>query len=163
MKKGILLVLVLGLMAFCATKDSFAQGGPPVLEKVWVSPETAYGKLLKIYIKASDPDGDIKWLMISAGRGKTISGAVPIRIKKESGKSVNGYVYWDTKKSQMKDVTGTVEVLVEDMKGNESQTISLPVIIKAKGAKVEKAPADFEEKEISPVMLENLQTPIGGH
>ena len=48
MKKGILLVLVLGLMVFCTTKDSIAQGGPPVIEKVWASPVTPIGGLVKI-------------------------------------------------------------------------------------------------------------------
>jgi hypothetical protein len=158
MRKGILLVLVLGLMVFCATKDSSAQGGPPVLEKIWASPETAHGKLLKIYIKASDPDGDMKYLIVSAGRGKQTTASIPIRLKKEMGKSLNGYVYWDTSRAK-KNTSGTVEIMIEDSKGNESEAKSLSVSIKAKDAKVEKAPADFQEFDIAPVILESIQIP----
>jgi hypothetical protein len=156
MRKGILLVLVLGLMVFCATKDSSAQGGPPVLEKIWLSPEVAYGSMLKIYIKSSDPDGEMRWLYVAVGRGKQTVAGVPIRLAKGT-KSVNGYVYWDTKRASLRDAIGTVEVSVEDWKGNESETMSAAVKIVGKGAKVEKMPAEFQEVAIGPVMLDNIQ------
>ena len=158
MRKGILLVLVLGLMVFCATKDSSAQGGPPVIEKVWASPEVPSGKLLKIYIKASDPDGDMKWLFISAGRGKqATTAAIPIRIKKESAKSLNGYLYWDTSRAE-KNISGTVEIVIEDSKGMESEAKSVSVEIKGgKDVKAQKASSDFQETAIAPVMMDNVR------
>ena len=157
MRKGILLVLVLGLMVFCATKDSIAQaqGAKPVIEKVWVSPVTPTGTLLKIYIKASDPDGDMKWLYISAGVGKqSVLGAVPIRLKGESAKSLNGYVYWDSSRVTAGKVSATAEFSVEDTKGLESEAKSVTLELKkGKDVKAEKAPSDFQEKEIGPIMM----------
>ena len=160
MKKGILLVLVLGLMVFCATKDSNAQGGPPVLEKIWVSPEMNLGGMLKVYIKASDPDGDMRWLIVGAGRGKQVVAAVPIRLGKDMRKSINGYVYFDTKRAQRGGVaTGTIEVQIEDWKGNESEAMSATIKIMPKDAKAQKPPADFQEVAIGPIMLDNVQMP----
>jgi hypothetical protein len=155
MRKGILLVLVLGLMVFCATKDSSAQGSKPVIEKVWASPVTPTGTLLKVYIKASDPDGDMKWLYISAGVGKQSTvGAVPIRLKGEAAKSLNGYVYWDSSRMTANSVEATAEFTVEDAKGLESEAKSITLQLKkGKDVKAEKAPSDFEEKEIGPIML----------
>ena len=157
MRKGILLVLVLGLMVFCATKDSVAQaqGAKPVIEKVWASPVTPIGTVLKIYIKASDPDGDMKWLYISAGVGKqSVLGAIPVRLKGESTKSVNGYVYFDTSRMTANNVEATAEFTVEDTKGLESEAKSVTLQLKkGKDVKAEKAPSDFQEKEIGPIML----------
>ena len=158
MRKGILWVLVLGLMVICATKDGIAQGGPPVLEKVWASPVTPSGKLLKIYIKASDPDGDMTWLCVAAGRGKQVTtGAFSIRISREAGKSLNGYIYWDTSRAE-ENIAGTAEITIEDSKGQQSERKSVFVEIKAgKDVTAEKAPAEFQDVPIAPVMLDNVR------
>jgi hypothetical protein len=76
------------------------------------------------------------------------------------GKELNGYVYWDTRGAANQNASGTVWVLIEDRKGNESQTLSFPVKIVAKGAKAEKPPADFKESAIGPVMID-LRAPMG--
>ena len=153
MRRSILLGLVLGLMVLGAAMESSAQGGP-VLEKAWVPAEVNYKGLLKIYIKASDPEGDMRWVVVTGGRGTNPMASVPIRLSKEMGKELNGYVYWDTRGTANQNASGTVWVLIEDRKGNESQTLSFPVKIVAKGAKAEKPPADFKETAIGPVMID---------
>jgi hypothetical protein len=159
MKRGIWLGLVLGLMVLGAASVCSAQGGP-VLEKIWVPAEVNHGQLLKIYIKASDPENDIRWVYITAGRGKQTYLGAPTRIKKEFAKDLNGYVWWDTKQAAMKDVTGTVEVMVEDRKGNESEAKSATVKIVAKGAKAETAPGDFKDVNLGPVMVQGLSSTL---
>lgn len=153
MRKAVLLGLVLGLAVLGTALESRAQTAP-VLEKVWVSPQVNHGDLLKIYIKASDREGDMRWIMVSAGRGKgAIYGSV-IRLRKENRKELNGYVFWDTGKAVQKSVSGTVEITIEDWKGNESETLSLPVNIVSIGAKSQPAPGEFKEKAIGPVMID---------
>jgi hypothetical protein len=153
MKKVILLGLALGLTVLGTAMESRAQSAP-VLEKVWVSPEVNHGDLLKIYIKASDREGDMRWIMVSAGRGKgAIYGSV-IRLRKENRKELNGYVFWDTGQAVQRSVSGTVEITIEDWKGNESETLSLPVKIVSIGAKSQPAPGEFKEKAIGPVMID---------
>jgi hypothetical protein len=152
MRKAIFWGLALVLMVLGTAMDSHAQA--PMLEKVWVSPEVNHGDLLKIYIKASDKEGDMRWIMVSAGRGKgAIYGSV-IRLKKEDRKDLNGYVFWDTGKAANRTASGTVEITIEDWKGNESETLSLPVKIVSTGAKSQSAPGEFKDKAIGPIMVE---------
>ena len=158
MKKGILLGLALGLMILGSAMESSAQGGP-VLEKIWAPAEVNSGSILKVYIKGSDPEGDLKFVVVTAGKGTQPTGSTPIRISKDARKDLNGYVYWDTRKAATQSTSGTVWVLLEDQKGNESETKSVAVKIVPKGAKAEKPPADFQEKEIGPVMMDTIQRP----
>jgi len=154
MKKGILLGLVLGLMVLGTAVESVAQHRP-VLEKIWIIPEVNYGSLLKLYIKASDSEGDMKWVVVTAGRGAQPVASVPVRLGKQMRKDLNGYVYWDTRKALLTEETSaTIEVLIEDRHGNESETKSVTVKLVPRGAKEEKPPADFKEIAIGPVMLE---------
>ena len=159
MRKGILLGLALVLMVWGTATESNAQGGP-VLEKIWCSPEVTSGSLVKIYVKATDPEGDMRWVVVTAGRGTQPVGSVPVRLSKEMRKELNGYLYWDSRGAAMKETSGTVQILIEDWKGNESETKSLTVKLVPKGAKVEKPPADFKEVAIGPIMLNaDLQRP----
>jgi hypothetical protein len=156
MRKGILLGLALVLMVLGTAMDGRAQSNP-VLEKVWVSPEVNHGDMLKVYIKAKDADADLRWIMVSGGRGKgAIYGSV-IRLRKEDRKDLNGYVFWDTGQAAMRSVSGTVEITIEDWKGNESETMSLPVKIVASGAKSQSAPAEFKDKALGPIMIDAAQ------
>jgi hypothetical protein len=126
------------------------------LEKVWVSPEVNRGDLLKVYIKASDPEGDMKWIMVGAGRGKG-QGALSsssTRLRIEDQKDLNGYVFWDTGQAPSTGASGRLEITIVDRKGNESETLSLPVKIVAMGAKSQSAPEEFKEKEIGPIMID---------
>ncbi len=161
MRRSILLGLVSGLMVLGSAMVSSAQEAP-VLEKVWAPAEINYGGLAKIYIKASDPQGDMRWLVVTAaGEHGGPSGSVPIRLKKGLGKDLNGYVYWNTKQANRQEGSAKVEILVEDWKGNESETKSVTIKMVRKGAKAQKPPADFQEKEIGPIMLNpfHIDTP----
>jgi hypothetical protein len=155
MRKAILFGLVLGVMVLGTAMESRAQNAP-VLEKVWVSPEVNRGDLLKVYIKASDPDGDMKWIIVTAGARKgagAISSSV-IRLWIEDQKDLNGYVFWDTGQAPSTGASGTLEITIEDWKRNESKTLSLPVKIVPMGAKSQSAPEEFKEKEIGPIMMD---------
>ncbi len=161
MKKGIMLVLALGLMVFCIAKDTCAQNAP-MIEKIWASPETAYGDTLRVYIMASDSDGDMKWVFVTAKWGKetvtlesenSVTGA-PIRLGKGWQKNLNGYLGFDTKRSFYKDGAAKVEVVIEDSKGRESMPMSVSMKIVEKGAKAEKPPAEFKQISIGQIMAE---------
>jgi len=153
MKKGILLGLALVLMVLGTAMESRAQGSAPVLEKVWVSPQVNHGDLLKIYIKGSDPDGDIRFIQVAAGRKGGHLGAM-IRLKKEDRKDLNGYLFWDTGQAAYRNASGSVEVTLQDWKGNESETITVPVRILSRDAKVQSAPGEFKDKSIGPIMID---------
>ena len=156
MRKGILLGLALVLMVWGTATESNAQGGP-VLEKIWCSPEVTSGSLVKIYVKATDPEGDMRWVVVSAGKGDKPTGSVPIRLGKDMKKDLNGFVYYDTLRAPQKNVSGTAYIMIEDQKGNESEVMKVAVKVVAQGAKAEKPPADFQEVAIGPVLIDAIQ------
>jgi len=129
----------------------------PVLEKVWASPEANYGDIVKIYIKATDKQGDMRFVLVSAGQKKNTIGATMIRIKKPARKDLNGYIWWDSSKAVSKDVSGVAEISIEDWKGNESKTVVVPLKLMSQGAKVEPKPAEFQENESGPIMIETTR------
>ncbi len=158
MRRIIVAGLVVGLMVLGSAMVSIAQEGPK-LEKIWAPAEINSGDLLKIYLKASDPTGDMKFLLVTAG-GAGITkpvGFVMIRLKKGIGKDLNGYVYWDSSRSTVKEGSTTVEIIVEDRKGNESEAKSVNIKMVTRGAKEEKPPADFQEVEIGPIDIYNIR------
>jgi hypothetical protein len=160
MRKGMLLGLVLGLMILGTASVSSAQGGP-VLEGVWAPAEVNFGAVLKVYVKASDPEGDMRWILVSIGKSGQAepAGSTMIRLKKEVRKSVNGFVFFDTSKAANKQTEGKITIQVEDFKGQESEAKTVTVKLVPKGAKAEKAPADFQEIPIGPVMMQNVERP----
>ncbi len=160
MRKGIMMVLVLGLMVFGFAAVSGAQAGP-VLDKIWAPAEVNVGSVLKIYFKASDPEGDMRWVTVSAMKtGQTEpAGSVMIRLKKDFRKEVNGFLYWDTTKAATTNTEGTVILQVEDFKGQESAPMSVKIKLVPKGAKAEKAPAEFKDVPIGPIMMGAIERP----
>ncbi len=162
MKKGMVLGLAMTLMILGAAAVSSAQSGP-VLEKIWAPAELNAGSILRIYIKASDPDGNLRWVIVSGARGgqkAEPTGAVPIRVTKEFRKDMNGYVYWDTKQASVTNTEGKIWIQLEDWKGNESDTKFVVIRLVPTGAKEERPPAEFKNVEIGPIMVHTLQ-PIG--
>ena len=159
MRRGFSIGLLLGLMVLGSAMMSFAQEGP-VLEKVWAPAEVNYGSLVKIYIKAHDPNGDMRWIVVSASKPEQMqpTGATPIRLKKGVGTDLNGYLYWDTRQARAKsNVEAKIFFMIEDWKGNESETQSVVVKLVAKGAKAAQKPSEFLETEIGPIMLPGTQ------
>jgi hypothetical protein len=51
----------------------------------------------------------------------------------------------------------TVEIIVEDRKGNESEAKSVDIKMVPQGAKAEEHPADFQEVEIAPIEIYNIR------
>jgi hypothetical protein len=156
MRRVMVLGLVLGVMVLGSAMVSIAQEAPK-LEKVWAPAEYNFGSIVKIYVKASDPQGDMKWLVVTAG-GAGITkpvGSAPVRLSKGL-KDLNGYVYWDSSRAAQKSGTVTAEILIEDAKGNESEAKSVTIKMVAKGAKAEKTPAEFQEVEIGPIMIKAI-------
>ncbi len=163
MKKLVLLGMAVALMVFGITMQAGAQGAPK-LEKIWAPAEVDFGKDLMVYVKASDPEGNMRWVVVSMGRGTGApQGSAPIWLHKQSRSEVNGYVYWNTGIAASQTVSGMVYIQIVDWKGNESETMALPVKIVPRGAKSEKPPAEFKQVEIGPIMVGSMKQDMGGH
>lgn len=158
-------VLMLG-MAGCATMEGGVQkglGSPPVLESVFLSSEVNWGDTMKLYFRASDPDGDMKFVLTDAGVKADQMGR-PIypganRLRGEQQKSVSGYLGWDSHRAVAVEkgatVSGTIAIWVEDAAWNSSEKKFLPVKIMPNEAKVQKPPAgQFPEILIGSIVVD---------
>jgi hypothetical protein len=164
LKKNFWMLFILLGMAGCTSMGGGVQkgaGSPPVLENVFLSPEVNFKDMIKLYFRASDPDGDMEWVLTSIGEKIDVKGR-PIypgatRLRGESQKSVSGYLYWDSSRAvaarEGATVNGTIAIWVEDAAGNSSEKKFLSVTILQEGAKVQSPPeGEFAEKKIGEIL-----------
>jgi hypothetical protein len=138
-------------------------GSAPVLEDAFLSPEVNWGDTMKLYFRASDPDGDMKWAFADVGRkvddmGRAISPGAN-RLRGENQKSVSGCLVWDSGRAvavpERGEISGVIAVWVEDAAGNSSAKKYLPVTIMMSGANVQKPPAGaFSEQVVGNIIID---------
>jgi hypothetical protein len=170
MKMKRLGLLALGLMMFppaCATITHPGKGGsPPVIGKIYASKNLRPGDTLKIYIQASDPDGDMQKVIVTLGRG---DGPGPdfyisfTRLKKEDRKAISGYLYWYSGENANSLAHGRMTLQIQDMAGNLSNPIILPISFRWRARQESPPPGEFEEKEIGPIMIDIRPPGDGGN
>lgn len=139
-------------------KEKIYGKNSPVIEKSFASSQLRPGALWKIYIRASDPDGDME--TIETVVEQTGMGTYPasfIRIKSENGKELSGYVYLNMSGPSGYDFLYnqelTVSVQIKDKAGHTSSPVSFKVLLLA--GKVPKTPPEgvFKEAELGPIMV----------
>lgn len=156
-------ILVLGVLGCSHTggmeeKEKTYGKSPPVIEKSFASNQLAPGDLWKIYIRASDPDGDMEGIVSVVEQ--TGMGSYPAsfaKIKGENGKDLSGYIYLSTNSSYGYDFLNnqelTVSVQIKDKAGHTSQPVSFKALLL--GGQIPKAPPEgvFGEVELGPIMV----------
>ena len=95
-------VVALALFTGCSACESLEERelkygkAPPVIEQSFASKAMGKGDTWRIYLKASDPDGDMKTIVAYFEKGG-IPGAASIShtsIKEDDRQEINGYLYW---------------------------------------------------------------------
>jgi hypothetical protein len=146
-------------------KEKIYGVNPPVIEKSFASNQLSPGDPWKIYIRATDPDGDMESIVSAVEQ--TGAGAYPIsftKIKAENGKELSGYIYLTTsvpmRHTFLYNQELTVTVQIKDKAGHLSRPVSFKVVLLAR--QVPKAPPEgvFKEVELGPIMV-TLRPPSG--
>jgi hypothetical protein len=161
---GVFVIMILGISG-CAhmgesleEKEKVYGPNPPAIGKSFASDQLRPGDLWKIYIQASDPDGDMESIVSVVEQ--TGTGAYPpsfTRIKAENGKEASGYIYLITNGPSGFDFLYnqqlTVSIHIRDKAGHTSQPVSFKVLLLA--GKVQKTPpaGGFQEKELGPILV----------
>ena len=154
-------VLALFLLAGCAACESLEQKeekygkAPPVIEQSFAPKAMEKGDTWKIYLKASDPDGDMKTIL-AYFEGGAIVGTTAVsstQIKEKDRREMSGYLYWYP--GLALDVFQEVVMIiqVQDMAGHFSNPVSLPLRIQPSGSQELPPEGAFQEKELGPVMI----------
>jgi len=162
-KLALIGMILVGIVA-CAhmggieEKEKIYGKNPPVIGQSFASNQLRPGDQWKIYILASDPDGDMETMIAVVDQPGM--GSYPVshtKIKEENGKELSGYFYLNTSGPFGHDFLHNQELVVtiqiKDKAGHTSQPVSLSVLLV--GGQSPKSPSAgvFNEKDLGPIMV----------
>jgi hypothetical protein len=157
---GMILVGIVGCahMGGLEEKEKIYGKNPPAIEKSFASNQLEPGDQWKIYVLASDPDGDMETIIAVVDQSGI--GPYPVsitKIKGENGKELSGYVYLNTTGPSGHDFLHnqelTVSIQIRDKAGHASQPVTHSALLL--GGHTQKSPpvGVFKEKELGPIMV----------
>ena len=135
----------------------------PVILQSFASKELRPGDVWKVYLKASDPEGEMKYIFATVSQpGANTYPLSIIRIKGENQKELSGYIYLNTApaaQANFFNLTLTLSVSIKGT-GGFSQPAVFPLSFEARPTP--EAPPDgvFKEQKLGPISV-SLQTVSG--
>jgi hypothetical protein len=162
---GAVLLLIMGF-AFTApleAKEEKYGKSIPVIAQSFASPTVRAGGTWKVYLKASDPDGDMKNLYATVFQYGTGSYSISItRIKEGGGKNLSGYFYLNTGNDySMNFVNLIITLNIQDKAGHFSAPAVIHLVFNPRSALQTPPEGVFQEKDLGPIMV-TLQSPGDG-
>ena len=154
-----------GAMFEPRTAQPAAEGEkPPAILQSFASKELRAGDVWKVYLKASDPEGKMKYIFATIFQPGVGTYPVSItRIKGGNQKELSGYIYLNTAPAlptEFFNLTLTLAVNIQGKGGVFSQPVFFPVSFSPQPS--QEAPPDgaFREQNLGSIMI-NLKT-VGG-
>ncbi len=153
-KKMILFVVMASLLW-----GGIAQAASPVITSHFASSDLRPGDTWKIYLKASDSEGDMKYIVATVNQAGV--GVTPVsltRIQEDNRKELSGYVYLNTMAgssySSLSFYGLTLTLWVQDRAGNFSNPVEIPVTFGSRVEAQATPPAGaYQEQDLGPVMI----------
>jgi hypothetical protein len=127
----------------------------PIIHQSYAANQIWPGDTWKVYLIASDPDGDMKNLVCTIDQPGV--GTYPvsmIRIAEGRKKELSGYIFLNTQ--SLEDLTFvnlTLTVQVQDMAGHYSQPATFPLLLTGTGQQEPPLPGAFQEVNLGPIMI----------
>ncbi len=135
----------------------------PVISQSFASPKIRGGQSWKVYLAASDPDGDMKNILCvidQPGVGTYPMGIVRIKDRDEDRRELSGYVYLNTPED-FDIINLTLYIQIEDMAGHYSNPVSLPLTFSSRDRQEPPPQGLFKEKDLGPILIQ-LRKILGG-
>ncbi len=156
--------LLLGLVSCTVLlRESREAGEPPVIEKIFAAKLIPPGDSWKVYIKASDPDGDMSMFILDFYHASSPN---YLGISKKDRERLSGYLRMDTNQPLSvgrlfgRDIGLTV--IIEDSAGNQSNAFALELLFEYR-VKPEKPDVGvFEEEFLGMIPVDHFQPKGGG-
>jgi len=129
--------------------------GTPVINESFASPSLGLGDTWKVYLNASDTDGDMKYIICTIDQPGV--GPSPVsftRIKRENRQQFSGYIYLYTGGIGWGNLSNlTLTVQIQDRPGHFSAPVSFSLLFQ-QGMKQEDPPLNtFQEIDLGPIMI----------
>jgi hypothetical protein len=160
----ILIGLVIG--GGCASTEKKMEGpksqiakppqAAPVISHSFASPQIAPGRVWKVYLRASDADGDMKEFVCTIHQPGVGTYPVSItRIKEGNQESLSGYLYLNVSAFRNLDfVELTLTVQVRDRAGQFSDPVKFPLSINSRYSQEPPPEGVFQENDLGPIMIQ---------
>jgi hypothetical protein len=137
----------------------------PVITTSFASQELSPGDNWKIYLKASDPDGDMQSVVaVVEQRGVGTYPVSTTKLKEGNQKELSGYVFLNTSgpygDSWLQSYSLTITVQIKDKAGHYSQPVVFPVSFNLSYTQQSPPPGTYEENNLGPVLV--VLRPIDG-
>ena len=135
--------------------------GVPVISQSFASPKITPGRTWKVYLTASDPDGDMKNIIGEIDQPGVGTYPVSItRIKDGDRQELSGYVYLNTPLDfDMYNLT--LHIQIEDKAGHYSRPASFPLTFSSLARQEPPPQGLFKEKDLGPILVQ-LHPILGG-
>jgi hypothetical protein len=161
------IIISVGWVIFlpAVTQSAEEEKGIPQIVQSFATKELRPGDVWKVYLKASDPEGKMKY--ITATISQPGVGSYPVsmtKIKEENEKELSGYVYLNTdpiRLARFFNLTLTLTVNIKDDKGKFSKPAVFPLSFVGKPAPEAPPEGIFKEQDLGPIMV-TLRTDDGG-
>jgi hypothetical protein len=139
-------------------KEKVHGKNPPVIRQSFASNQLKPGDQWKVYILASDPDGDMETIIAVVDQsGIGIYPASMTKIKGENGKELSGYVYLNTSGKFGYDFLYnqelSVSIQIKDKAGHTSQSVSHSLFFPSGVAQKSPPAGIFKEEELGPILV----------
>ena len=160
--RSVLLVAVIASILMGLSLEGRAQtkGSPPVINFSWAQDKIRQGNDWRIYISATDPDGDMYriYCRVEQAGGQSYLQDIT-NIKKGMEGHLAGYLVLRTYSAQdLFGVSLTLSVIIADRAGNESKPLLFPLSINGERTKL--LPADQVPPDLAKALDQRI-THIG--
>ena len=129
-------VLISGCASFtrCDKISTSGEGQPPVILDSYAPSQIRPGSAWRVYLRAKDPDGDMKEMiqvLVRGGNGPFKTTFAPIRA--EHSAEMGGFFFLRTPSSAQADYTRlgfmglTLRITIRDCQGNQSEQVEFPL------------------------------------
>ena len=155
----VLLLLAMGWANFePAAEPAATEGkGIPAIVQSFAPTQMRPGQVWKVYLKASDPDGKMKYIFATISQpGMGTYPVSIIRIKEENGKELSGYIYLNTAPTRLSEFFNrslTLTVNIQGKGGQFSQPAVFPLSFQAKPTPEAPPEGVFKEQSLGPIMV----------
>ena len=137
--------------------------GVPRITDAFASKAIAPGKTWKIYLRAEDVDGDMKYIICMVDQAG--AGVYPVslnRVPADQQKNLCGYIYLNTGGVQGLDFLSLMLTInIQDDAGHYSDPVMLPLNLNPKAEEEHVPMGRFEDRNLGPIMIDLIPHSTG--
>jgi hypothetical protein len=161
MKRWLAVVMLLFWAMGCASFESMSVReekygkAVPAITASFASKQMRRGDTWRVYLNASDPDGDMKAIVCTIDQPGV--GTYPVsnvRILEQDRKELSGYLTLNTVGAKISEFTNIqLTIQIQDLGGHSSVPVSFPLTLQQGMGQEQPPQGTFQEKDLGPIMI----------